>query len=107
MSLTLDQEALSPPPVLPLSGSPGAREEARGDHLAHAGQWKSLSWVWLTKWIRKTRRTRGVLSSPDRSELDGQIERVFSGQGRNLPHRKTVLDHIATLNATTPWLACS
>src|SRR5437016_3335984 len=43
------------------------------------GSGKSLTMVWLAKWIREHVTDPRVLVITDRTELDGQIEKVFKG----------------------------
>ena len=71
------------------------------------GSGKSLVMVWLTKWIRENVPDARVLIITDRTELDEQIEKVFKGVNEEIYRTKSGADLIATLNATTPWLACS
>ncbi len=53
------------------------------------GSGKSLTMVWLAKWIREHQRDARVLLITDRTELDEQIEKVFNGRQReDLPHRQ-------------------
>lgn len=46
--------------------------------------WKSLTMVWLAKWIRENITDSRVLVITDRVELDEQIEKVFLGVNENL-----------------------
>jgi type I restriction enzyme R subunit len=71
------------------------------------GSGKSLSMVWLAKWIRENVRTSRVLIITDRTELDEQIENVFKGVNENIYRTKSGADLVATLNASAPWLICS
>jgi len=71
------------------------------------GSGKSLTMVWLAKWIREHRADARVLIITDRTELDEQIEKVFKGVDEAIYRTRSGADLIATLNATTPWLACS
>ncbi|MEI7901992.1 MAG: type I restriction endonuclease subunit R [bacterium] len=71
------------------------------------GSGKSLTMVWLSKWIREHVTDARVLIITDRAELDEQIERVFKGVNEDIYRTKSGADLIATLNATTPWLMCS
>jgi len=72
------------------------------------GSGKSLTMVWLTKWIREhMQNARVVIIITDRTELDEQIERVFKGVNEDIYRTKSAADLIARLNATTPWLVCS
>jgi type I restriction enzyme R subunit len=71
------------------------------------GSGKSLTMVWLTKWIREHVKDARVLIITDRTELDEQIEKVFKGVNEDIYRTKSGADLIATLNATAPWLVCS
>jgi type I restriction enzyme R subunit len=79
-----------------------------GGIIWHAqGSGKSLTMVWLTKWIRENVKDARVLIITDRTELDEQIEKVFKGVNEDIYRTTSGADLIATLNATTPWLVCS
>ena len=71
------------------------------------GSGKSLTMVWLAKWIRENVKDARVLIITDRTELDEQIEKVFKGVNEEIYRTKSGADLIAKLNATTPWLLCS
>jgi type I restriction enzyme R subunit len=71
------------------------------------GSGKSLTMVWLTKWIRENRPDSRVLIITDRTELDEQIEKVFKGVNEEIKRTSSGAELIAVLNATTPWLVCS
>ena len=71
------------------------------------GSGKSLTMVWLTKWIRENVKDARVLIITDRTELDEQIEKVFFGVNEEIYRTKSGADLIAKLNASTPWLLCS
>ncbi|HMI84206.1 MAG TPA: type I restriction endonuclease subunit R [Polyangiaceae bacterium] len=71
------------------------------------GSGKSLTMVWLAKWIRENVTDARVLIITDRTELDEQIEKVFLGVKEGIHRTKSGADLIANLNATTPWLLCS
>jgi len=71
------------------------------------GSGKSLTMVWLAKWIRENRPDARVLIVTDRTELDEQIEKVFKGVKEDIYRTRSGDDLIATLNAATPWLLCS
>jgi type I restriction enzyme R subunit len=71
------------------------------------GSGKSLTIVWLTKWIREFNPNARVLIITDRDELDKQIEKVFKGIDEQILRTKSGADLIEKLNATTPWLLCS
>ena len=71
------------------------------------GSGKSLTMVWLAKWIREHVKDARVLIITDRTELDEQIEKVFKGVNEEIYRTKSGADLIAKLNDTTPWLLCS
>jgi len=71
------------------------------------GSGKSLTMVWLTKWIRENIPDSRVLIITDRDELDKQIEKVFKGVDEDIYRTKSGKDLIEKLNATTPLLLCS
>lgn len=71
------------------------------------GSGKSLTMVWLAKWIRENVKESRVLVITDRTELDDQIEGVFSGVDEKIYRTKNGEDLIATLNNSTEWLVCS
>ena len=64
-----------------------ARKE--GGVIFHTqGSGKSLTMVWMAKWLLETRPQARVLLLTDRDELDEQIEKVFKGERNHLPHQK-------------------
>jgi type I restriction enzyme R subunit len=71
------------------------------------GSGKSLTMVWLAKWIREHVTDARVLVITDRTELDEQIEKVFKGVNEDIYRTKSGADLIARLNDTAPWLLCS
>jgi type I restriction enzyme R subunit len=71
------------------------------------GSGKSLTMVWLAKWIREHVRNARVLVITDRTELDEQIEKVFLGINEQIYRTKSGQDLVNKLNATMPWLICS
>ncbi len=71
------------------------------------GSGKSLTMVWLTRWIRERVQDARVLIITDRTELDEQIEKVFKGVSEDIYRTKSGQDLINKLNATIPWLMCS
>ncbi|KQM19914.1 type I restriction endonuclease subunit R [Novosphingobium sp. Leaf2] len=68
------------------------------------GSGKSLTMVWLAKWIRENVTGSRVLIITDRTELDEQIEKVFKGVDEDIHRTKSGADLIARLNDTGPWL---
>ena len=71
------------------------------------GSGKSLTMVWLAKWIRENVGGSRVLVVTDRTELDEQIEKVFTGVDEAIYRTKSGADLVATLNQPNPWLLCS
>lgn len=71
------------------------------------GSGKSLTMVWLAKWIREHVSDARVLILTDRTELDEQIEKVFLGVDESIHRTSNGTDLLNTLNQTTPWLICS
>ncbi|MDH6149333.1 MULTISPECIES: type I restriction endonuclease subunit R [Paraburkholderia] len=71
------------------------------------GSGKSLTMVWLAKWIRENVKDARVLIITDRTELDEQIEKVFKGVNEEIYRTKSGGDLITKLNDTKPWLLCS
>jgi len=71
------------------------------------GSGKSLTMVWLTKWIRENVENARVLVITDRVELDEQIEKVFKGVDEHIYRTHSGSDLIDKLNSNSPWLMCS
>ncbi|MEH6814128.1 MAG: type I restriction endonuclease [Motiliproteus sp.] len=71
------------------------------------GSGKSLTMVWLAKWMREHVSNARVLVVTDRTELDEQIEGVFAGVDESIYRCKNGAGLIATLNEAEPWLLCS
>ncbi len=71
------------------------------------GSGKSLTMVWLAKWIRENVKDARVVVITDRTELDQQIEAVFKGVDEDIYRTQSGADLIAKLNATNPWLIAS
>jgi len=71
------------------------------------GSGKSLTMVWLAKWILENKPKARVLIVTDRTELDEQIEGVFIGVGETIKRTTSGADLVSKLNATMPRLICS
>lgn len=72
------------------------------------GSGKSLTMVWLAKWIREhVKKDSRVLLITDRTELDEQIEKVFFGVGEKIHRTKSGADLVKVLGQAEPWLMCS
>src|SRR4030065_1723978 len=71
------------------------------------GSGKSLTMVWLAKWIREHVTDPRVLLITDRTELDEQIEKVFNGVSEDIYRTRSGADLVRMLNAGDAWLICS
>lgn len=71
------------------------------------GSGKSLTMVWLAKWILGNRTGARVLIITDRTELDEQIEKVFTGVSESIYRTKSGADLIEKLNASEQSLICT
>jgi type I restriction enzyme R subunit len=71
------------------------------------GSGKSLTMVWLAKWIREHQSDARVLLITDRTDLDDQIEGVFLGVNENIYRTSSGDDLLDTLNKSEKWLICS
>ena len=71
------------------------------------GSGKSLTMVWLAKWLREHVPDARVLIITDRTELDEQIEGVFLGVDEQIHRTTSGQDLVTRLNAAAPWLMCS
>ena len=68
------------------------------------GSGKSLTMVWLAKWIREHVTDARVLLITDRTELDEQIEKVFKGVGEDIYRTQSGADLVRVLDAGDEWL---
>ena len=71
------------------------------------GSGKSLTMVWLAKWIRENVEGARVLIITDRTELDQQIEKVFKGVNEHICRTTSGEDLLQQLNGTQESLICS
>ncbi|MET4694494.1 type I restriction endonuclease subunit R [Endozoicomonas lisbonensis] len=71
------------------------------------GSGKSLTMVWLAKWIRENIKDARVVIITDRTELDEQIEKVFNGVDEDIFRAPSGEKLISTLNSPGEWLVCS
>ena len=68
------------------------------------GSGKSLTMVWLAKWIREHVIGGRVLIITDRTELDEQIEKVFKGVSEDIYRTTSGMDLVSVLNTYDEWL---
>lgn len=71
------------------------------------GSGKSLTMVWLSKWIKENVADSRILIVTDRDELDIQIEQVYKGVDENIVRTKSGRDLVSKINDTSPALMCS
>ena len=71
------------------------------------GSGKSLTMVWLAKWIREHQPGSRVLIITDRTELDEQIEDVFNGVNEGIYRATSGADLLTQINKHEPWLMAS
>ncbi|MBU5473358.1 type I restriction endonuclease subunit R [Roseburia sp. MSJ-14] len=71
------------------------------------GSGKSLTMVWLSKWILANDPNARVLIITDREELDDQIEKLFIGVGEKIIRTKSGDDLIKRLDKIEDRLICS
>ena len=71
------------------------------------GSGKSLTMVWLAKWIRENVNNARVLLITDRTELDDQIEGTFLGVNEAIYRTGSGTDLVNALNSGNEWLLCS
>lgn len=82
--------------------------DKKGGIIWHTqGSGKSLTMVWLTKWIRENVTDSRVLIITDREELDDQIQSLFIGVEENIYRTTSGKDLLNVLNNKSPWLVCS
>ena len=82
--------------------------QQKGGIIWHTqGSGKSLTMVWLAKWIREHITDARVLVITDRTELDEQIEGVYKGVSEDIYRTKTGADLVSVLNASDEWLIAS
>lgn len=84
-------------------------QQNKGGIIWHTqGSGKSLTMVWLTKWILENYSDGRVLIITDREELDDQIEKVFLGvEERNIKRTKSCRDLLEKLNEKQHRIVCS
>ena len=71
------------------------------------GSGKSLTMVWLAKWIREHVTGARVLIITDRTELDEQIVRVFKGVSEEIHRTTSGADLVRVLGDGGEWLIAS
>ena len=92
-------------------GNMAARDFVRrhaGGIIWHTqGSGKSLTMVWLSRWIKENIPNSRILIITDRDELDIQIEQVFAGVNERIVRIRRGGELIQKINDTSPVLMCS
>lgn len=92
-------------------GNMAARDFVRrheGGIIWHTqGSGKSLTMVWLSKWIKENIPDSRILIITDRDELDIQIEQVFAGVNEKIVRIRRGGELIQKINDTSPVIMCS
>lgn len=92
-------------------GNMAARDYVRrheGGIIWHTqGSGKSLTMVWLSKWIKENISDSRILIITDRDELDVQIEQVFAGVNESIVRIRRGSELIQKINDTSPVMMCS
>ncbi|AWN24268.1 restriction endonuclease subunit R [Deinococcus irradiatisoli] len=83
------------------------REEKGGIIWHTQGSGKSLTMVWLAKWILENVEGSRVLIITDRTELDQQIEGTFLGVGESITRTASGAELLGLLAQPNPRLMCS
>lgn len=89
------------------AAQPRVRAKESGIIWHSQGSGKSLTMVWLAKWISKNIEDPRVIIVTDRDELDRQIEANFKDSGEDVVRAKSGAQLISALNEANPWLICS
>ena len=83
-------------------------ESRAGGIIWHTqGSGKSLTMVWLAKWIREHVTGGRVAIITDRTELDEQIEKVFRGVSEEIRRTRSGADLLRLLDDGSEWLIAS
>lgn len=83
-------------------------QKKQGGIIWHTqGSGKSLTMVWLSKWILANDPDARVLIITDREELDDQIEKLYVGVGEKIVRTKSGKDLIQRLDKVEDRLICS
>ncbi|MCM1540665.1 MAG: HsdR family type I site-specific deoxyribonuclease [Blautia sp.] len=80
----------------------------RGGIIWHTqGSGKTLTMVWLSKWILSHGEDARVLIVTDRDELDEQVEKTYKGVDEKIVRTKSCNDLLRKLNSYEDSLICS
>ena len=82
--------------------------EGKGGIIWHTqGSGKTLTMVWLSKWILANNPDARVLIITDREELDDQVEKTYIGVDEKIKRTKNCADLISKLDLYDNRLICS
>ncbi len=83
-------------------------EKKRGGIIWHTqGSGKTLTMIWLSKWILANHPNARVLIVTDREELDEQIEKSYKGVDETIVRTKSGKDLVNRINSYDDRLICS
>ena len=83
-------------------------EKKRGGIIWHTqGSGKTLTMIWLSKWILANSPNARVLIVTDREELDDQIEKAYKGVDENIIRTKSGENLVNIINSYEQRLICS
>ena len=83
-------------------------EDKRGGIIWHTqGSGKTLSMIWLSKWILANNPNARVLIVTDREELDDQIEKAYKGVDEDIIRTKSGENLVTIINSYEHRLICS
>lgn len=86
---------------------PRLKDKSSGVIWHSQGSGKSLTMVWLAKYIRRSFSDPRVLIITDRTELDMQINNTFLGASESIHQATSSDDLLDTLQDGKEWLICS
>lgn len=89
------------------AAQPRTRTKDSGMIWHSQGSGKSLTMVWLAKWIHENVDDARVVIITDRDELDKQIESGFKDADEKIARAKNSSKLISMLNEANPWLICT
>lgn len=83
-------------------------KERRGGIIWHTqGSGKTLTMIWMSKWILANNPSARVLIVTDREELDDQIEKAYNGVDENIIRTKSGENLVNIINSYEHRLICS
>jgi type I restriction enzyme, R subunit len=109
--MTVVKRSFADPINILVKSRTGTYRQKEGGIIWHTqGSGKSLTMVWLTKWIREYNPNARVLIVTDRDELDKQIEKVLKALEKIyldvFQKMAKVEEQYSSKNSTTPNLGC-